>query len=73
MPEGEIVLALPPPARVLLFVLQVFLTLPLCVRSGDEIREGARGVVRVPRAREFDAHPAARNFPRGADGYAVLY
>ena len=72
MPEGKIILALPPPARVLLFVLQVFFALSLRVGSGDEIREGARGVVRISRAREFDAYPATRNFSRGTDGYTVL-
>ena len=73
VPERKIILALPPPARVLLFVLQIFFfTLSLRVGSGDEVREGARGVVRISRAREFDAYPTARNFSWGTNGNTVL-
>ncbi|KAH9028679.1 hypothetical protein EDB85DRAFT_1892417 [Lactarius pseudohatsudake] len=42
------------------------------MRHGDEIREGARGVVRVLSARQFDPYPATRDFSRRANGYAVL-
>ena len=62
MPEHKITLALTPPACILLFVLQVFFTLSLCIGSGDETREGVQ---------ESDAYPTVRNFSRGANGYTM--
>jgi len=72
MPERKVVLALPAPARVLLLILEVLLALSLRIGGSDEIGEGARGVVRVPRARELDAYPPPRDLARRADRYAVV-
>jgi hypothetical protein len=47
MSKGKIIFTLPLPARILLFILEVFFTLSLRVRGGDNIGEGAGGVVRV--------------------------
>ena len=72
MPNRKIILALPPPARILLLILEVLFTLPLRIRSGYKIREGARGVVRVPRAGKLNAHSAARNFTQSTGKYTMV-
>ena len=73
MPDRKIVLTLPTPARILLVVLEVLLTLSLRVRGGDEVRERARGVIRVPRAGQLDARPATQDFARLADRYTMVH
>jgi hypothetical protein len=50
MSKDKIILTLPLPTRILLFIFEVFLSLSPSVRSGDNVGEGARGVVRVTRA-----------------------
>jgi hypothetical protein len=73
MSKRKIVLALPTPIRVLLLVLEVLLILSLRVRGSDEVRERARGVVRVSRTGQLDAHPTAHDLARLADRYPMMH
>ena len=50
MSKDKIIFTLPLPTRILLFIFKVFLSLSPSVRSGDNVGEGAGGVVRVTRA-----------------------
>jgi hypothetical protein len=72
MPKGKIIFTLPPPARILLFILEVFLTLSLRVRGGNDVGEGAGGVVRVTRAGQLNAHPSTRYVTVRANRYAMV-
>jgi hypothetical protein len=47
MSKDKIILALPPPTSILLFIFEVFFSLSSSVRSGDNVGEGAGGVVWV--------------------------